>query len=72
MLVLLQSASRTARADKYLQAVSEQFDLNTAYKIKMDYIREDLMRETSAEGEGMIWMKGLKYKIVVDEYIVIL
>ena len=28
------------------------------------------MRETFAEGEGTIWMKGLKYKIVVDEYIV--
>ena len=36
----------------------------------MDYIREDIMQETSAEGEGTIWMKGLKYKIVVDEYIV--
>ena len=57
------------RADKFLQAVSEQFDLNTGYQIKMDYIREDLMQETSAEGEGMIWMKGLKYKIIVDEYI---
>ena len=63
-------SQQDSRADKYLQAVSEQFDLNTAYVIKMDYIREDLMHETSAEGEGLIWMKGLKYKIVVDEYIV--
>lgn len=59
-----------SRADKYLQSVSGQFDLNKAYVIKMDYVREDLMQETSAEGEGTIWMKGLKYKIVVDEYIV--
>lgn len=59
-----------SRADKYLQSVSKQFDLNKAYVIKMDYVREDIMQETSAEGEGTIWMKGLKYKIVVDEYIV--
>lgn len=59
-----------SRADKYLQSVSKQFDLNKAYVINMDYLREDLMQETSAEGEGTIWMKGLKYKIVVDEYIV--
>ena len=59
-----------SRADKYLQSVSQQFDLNKAYVIKMDYVREDLMQQTSAEGEGTIWMKGLKYKIVVDEYMV--
>ena len=59
-----------SRADKYLQSVSKQFDLNKAYVIQMDYVREDIMQETSAEGEGTIWMKGLKYKIVVDEYIV--
>jgi len=58
------------RADKYLQTVSEQFDLNKGYVIQLDYIREDLMQETSAEGEGVIWMKGLKYKIMVDEFIV--
>jgi outer membrane lipoprotein-sorting protein len=58
------------RAARYLQSVSDQFDLNKGYVIHMDYIREDLMQETSAEGEGTIWMKGLKYKIVVDEYIV--
>ena len=63
-------SQQDSRADKYLQAVSEQFDLNTAYVIKMDYIREDLMQETSAEGEGVIWMKGLKYKIMMDEYLV--
>lgn len=63
-------SQQDSRADKYLQAVSQQFDLNKGYVIQMDYIREDLMQETSAEGEGVIWMKGLKYKIVVDEYIV--
>ena len=59
-----------SKAEAYLQSVSEQFDLDKGYVIQMDYIREDLMQETSAEGEGTIWMKGLKYKIVVDEYIV--
>ena len=44
--------------------------MDKAYVIRMDYIREDLMQETSAEGEGTIWMKGLKYKIIVDEFIV--
>jgi outer membrane lipoprotein-sorting protein len=63
-------SQQDSRADKYLQSVSRQFDLNKAYVIQMDYIREDLMQETSAEGEGVIWMKGLKYKIMVDEYIV--
>ena len=32
-----------SRADKYLQAVSEQFDLNKGYVIQMDYIREILL-----------------------------
>lgn len=73
IMSLISSASlaqQDSRADKYLQNISEQFDLDKAYVIQMDYIREDLMQETSAEGEGTIWMKGLKYKIVVDEYIV--
>ena len=43
-------SQQDSRADKYLQAVSRQFDLNKAYVIQMDYIREDLMQETSAEG----------------------
>jgi len=63
-------SQQDSRADKYLQAVSDQFDLNKAYVIQMDYIREDLMQETSAEGEAVIWMKGLKYKIMLNEYIV--
>lgn len=63
-------SQQDSRAAKYLQTVSDQFDLNKGYVIQMDYIREDLMHETSVEGEGVIWMKGLKYKIIVDEYIV--
>jgi outer membrane lipoprotein-sorting protein len=63
-------AQQDSRATKYLQAVSAQFDMDKAYQIQMDYIREDLMRETSAEGEGMVWMKGVKYKIILDEFIV--
>jgi outer membrane lipoprotein-sorting protein len=63
-------AQQDPKADRYLQGVSNQFDMNEGYRIQMDYIREDIMRETYAEGEGTIWMKGLKYKIVVDEYIV--
>lgn len=63
-------AQQDSRADRYLQAVSDQFDMNTPYLIHMDYIREDLMQKTSAEGAGLIWMKGVKYRIEVDEYIV--
>ena len=66
----LSYSQQDSRAAKYLQTVSDQFDLNKGYVIQMDYIREDLMQETSVEGEGIIWMKGLKYKIIVDEYIV--
>jgi len=64
------AGQQDSRAEKYLQAVSDQFDLTEGYLIHVDYIRRDIMRETSAEGEGTIWMKGLKYKIEVDEYIV--
>jgi len=63
-------AQQDERAERYLQAVSEQFDMETPYQIKLDYVRKDLMQNTSAEGEGMIWMKGFKYKIKVNEYIV--
>ncbi len=69
-LTTVSYSQQDSRADKYLQAVSDQFDLKKAYVIHMDYIREDLMQETSAEGEGVVWMKGLKYKIMLDEYIV--
>jgi outer membrane lipoprotein-sorting protein len=58
------------RANPYLQAVSDQFGMAEGYLIHIDYIRRDVMRETSAEGEGTIWMKGFKYKMEVNEYIV--
>jgi len=76
LLILLSTLTATSysqqdsRAVKYLQAISDQFDMSKGYIIHMDYKREDLMQETSAEGEGIIWMKGLKYKIVMDEYII--
>ncbi len=70
MLSGLLFAQQETKADRYLQGVSSQFQMNEGFVIQMDYIREDIMRETYAEGEGTIWMKGLKYKIVVDEYIV--
>jgi outer membrane lipoprotein-sorting protein len=66
----LQLDAQDARALPYLQAVSDQFRMDEGYLIEMDYIREDIMQETSAEGEGTIWMKGFRYKIVVDEFIV--
>ncbi|MCK4747968.1 MAG: outer membrane lipoprotein carrier protein LolA [Bacteroidales bacterium] len=66
----LLNAQQDPKAESYLQAVSEQFKLDEGYRIEMDYIREDIMRETYAEGEGIIWMRGLKYKIIVDEFIV--
>jgi outer membrane lipoprotein-sorting protein len=70
LITICTYGQQDSKAEAYLQAVSDQFDLRKGYVIQMDYIREDLMQETSAEGEGTIWMKGLKYKIVVDEYIV--
>ena len=66
----LVTAQQDPDAERYLQAVSDQFSLDEGYIIQMEYIREDLMRETYAEGEGTIWMKGVKYKIILDEYIV--
>ena len=70
LLLAIQVRAQDDRAHIYMQGVSDQFRLDEGYLIEMDYIREDIMRETSAEGEGTIWMKGVKYRIVVDEYIV--
>jgi outer membrane lipoprotein-sorting protein len=70
LFITLQLLAQDERVHPYLQAVSEQFKMEEGYLIEMDYIRDDIMHETSAEGEGTIWMKGLKYKIIVDEYIV--
>jgi len=58
------------RVHPYMQAVSEQFKMEEGYEIQMDYIREDIMQESTSEGDGTIWMKGLMYKMIVDEYIV--
>jgi outer membrane lipoprotein-sorting protein len=70
LLAVLPLRAQDERALPYLQAVSDQFRMDEGYRIEMDYIREDIMRETRGEGEGTIWMKGLKYKMVVDEFIV--
>ena len=72
LLIMIVGAfsQQDSKAEPYLQAVSEQFDMEEGFLIQMDYIREDIMRETSSEGEGTVWMKGLNYKIVVDEFIV--
>mgnify|MGYP000225449716 CR=1 FL=1 len=64
------NAQQDPAAEQYLQAVSDQFRMDEGYMIRMDYIREDQMRDTYAEGEGTIWMKGVKYKVILDEYIV--
>ena len=58
------------RVHPYMDAVSNQFKMDEAYEIQMDYIREDIMQEITNEGVGTIWMKGMMYKIIVDEYIV--
>ncbi|PID91362.1 MAG: hypothetical protein CSA96_08810 [Bacteroidetes bacterium] len=63
------NAQRDPRAEPYLQALSEQFNMEEGYLIRMNYIREDVMRGSSSEGEGRIWMKGTKYKMAVDEYV---
>lgn len=71
LLMIVEAFSQQdSKAEPYLQAVSEQFDMEEGFLIQMDYIREDIMRETSSEGEGTVWMRGLNYKIEVDEFIV--
>lgn len=70
MSPLISLAQQDPKAEPYLKAVSDQFDMETGYQIHVDYIREDIMRETSAEGEGTIWMKGFKYKMEINEFIV--
>jgi len=70
LMVLLQVRAQDERVRPYMAEVNKQFGLDEAFRIEMDYIREDIMRETRGEGEGIIWMKGLKYKIEVDEYII--
>lgn len=64
------TAAQDDRVHPYMKGISDQFKLDEGYEIQMDYIREDIMQESSYEGEGTIWLKGLKYKIVVEEYII--
>lgn len=58
------------RVHPYMTAINDQFKMDEGYEIQADYIREDIMQESKGEGSGTIWMKGLKYKMTVDEYIV--
>ncbi len=60
-------AAQDERVHPYMKGVSDQFKTGKGYEVRMDYIREDIMQETTYEGEGTIWMKGLKYKIIVEE-----
>lgn len=68
--LLLAVSAQDERVHPYMQAVSDQFDMDEGYEIQVDYIREDIMQESSNEGDGTIWMKGIRYKMVVDDYIV--
>ncbi len=68
--ILTVVSAQDERVHPYMQAVSEQFKTDEGYEIQVDYIREDIMQKSSNEGEGTIWMKGIKYKMIVDEYIV--
>lgn len=68
--ILVTVNAQDDRVHPYMQAVSEQFKMEEGYEIQMDYIREDIMQESTGEGDGTIWMKGLMYKMIVDDYIV--
>ncbi len=57
------------RVHPYMKAVSEQFKMEKGYVLTVDYIREDIMNESSYEGTGKIWMKGKSYRMEVEEYI---
>lgn len=63
-------SAQDERVHPYMQGVSDQFKMDEGYEIQMDYIREDIMQGSTSEGVGSIWMKGVSYKIIVDEYIV--
>lgn len=63
-------SAQDERVHPYMKAVSDQFKPDEGYEIQVDYIREDIMQESSNEGDATILMKGLKYKMVADEYIV--
>lgn len=59
-----------ARANKYLDAAASEFEMDKGYYLEIDYVREDLMQETEVKGYARVWMKGLKYKMVADEFII--
>lgn len=63
-------AQQDPAAEPYLQKVALQFSKDETYEIKMDYIRLDEIRDQTIEGEGTIQMKGDKYRITMDEYII--
>ena len=72
-LLLLSAGQGIAQDEKvhqYMRAITDQFKLDQAYKLEVDYIREDIMQETSVRGDALIWMKGLMYKMSVNEYII--
>lgn len=68
--LLLAVSAQDERVHPYMQAVSDQFDMDEGYEIQVDYIREDIMQESRNEGDGTIWMMGIRYKMEVDDYIV--
>jgi len=63
-------AAQDERVHPYMKGVAEQLKMDEGYEVHIDYIREDIMQESSYEGEGTIWMKGLKYRMEVEEYII--
>lgn len=70
ILCALGMQAQDERVHPYMQAIGTQFRMEKSYYVEADYLREDIMRETRVEGEGRIWMKGLKYKMSADEYTV--
>jgi len=70
LFVLTSLSAQDERVHPYMKGVSDQFKMDDGYEVRMDYIREDIMQESSYEGEGIIWMKGFQYKIEVEEYLV--
>jgi len=63
-------AQQDPEAEPYLQKVALQFSKDECYEIHMDYIRYDEPRDQKIEGEGIIQMKGDKYRIFMDEFII--
>jgi hypothetical protein len=70
LLLLSNGLAQDERVHPYMKAVKDQFPMDEGFYLEVDYIREDIMRETRGEGEGIIWMKGFQYRMEVDEYMV--